>query len=297
MDVRRLRILREFADRGTVGEVADAMRLTPSAVSQQLKVLVREAGVPLLRQDGRGIALTEAGRALVLRADEVIAAVDRAAEEMVAYREGTQPVVRIASFPSGGSLLLPRLVAAVEGVVDVRPGDEDVPYSEAPGLLTEYDIVVTHRDERAAALRSARVWSMTLMREPIDLLVHNDHPLAGRGSVTPGELADETWISVPEGFPVDDVLVSLGVSAGIRPRVRFRFKDFQIVEDMVAHGHGIALMPRYVSRSPRVARLVIREVRAGRLYEVLARPGAQHRPAIAAAIRGLQDAAAVLESQ
>lgn len=78
MDVRRLRILREFADRGTVGEVADAMSLTPSAVSQQLKVLTREAGVPLLRQDGRGIALTEAGHALVLRADEVIAAVDRA---------------------------------------------------------------------------------------------------------------------------------------------------------------------------------------------------------------------------
>lgn len=107
MDVRRLRILREFADRGTVGEVADAMSLTPSAVSQQLKVLTREAGVPLLRQDGRGIALTEAGHALVLRADEVIAAVDRADEEMVAYREGTQPVVRVASFPSGAGCCCP----------------------------------------------------------------------------------------------------------------------------------------------------------------------------------------------
>ena len=100
--------------------------------------------------------------------------------------------MRIASFPSGGSLLLPRLVAAVAGEVDVRPADEDVTYSEAPGLLTEYDIVVTHRDERAAVLSSARVWSMTLMREPIDLLVHKNHPLAGRGSVTPSELADET---------------------------------------------------------------------------------------------------------
>ncbi|SKS65608.1 LysR family transcriptional regulator [Mycobacteroides abscessus subsp. abscessus] len=79
--------------------------------------------------------------------------------------------------------------------------------------------------------------------------------------------------------------------------VRFRFKDFQIVEDMVAHGHGVALMPRYASRSPRVARVVIREVRAARLYEVLARPGARHRPAIAATIQGLRDAAAVLESR
>lgn len=297
MDVRRLRILREFADRGTVGEVADAMSLTPSAVSQQLKVLTREAGVPLLRQDGRGIALTEAGHALVLRADEVIAAVDRADEEMVAYREGTQPVVRVASFPSGAGVLLPRVVAAVAEAVDIRPSDEDVTYGEAPGLLTEYDLVITHRDERAAALQSPRVWSTTLLREPIDLLVHRDHPLAACDSVTPAELADETWISVPEGFPVDDVLVSLGVSTGIIPPVRFRFKDFQIVEDMVAHGHGVALMPRYASRSPRVARVVIREVRAARLYEVLARPGARHRPAIAATIQGLRDAAAVLESR
>ncbi|MBE7162994.1 MAG: LysR family transcriptional regulator, partial [Williamsia herbipolensis] len=94
MDVHRLRLLREFADRGSVGAVADAMRLTPSAVSQQLKVLGREAGIDLLEQDGRGLRLTDAGRALVLRADDVIAAVDRASEEMAARARTTVGSVR-----------------------------------------------------------------------------------------------------------------------------------------------------------------------------------------------------------
>ena len=82
MDLQRLRILRQLADRGTVGAVAQAMNMTPSAVSQQLKVLGREAGIALLEQDGRRVRLTDAGRALVLRADEVIAAVQRAEAEM-----------------------------------------------------------------------------------------------------------------------------------------------------------------------------------------------------------------------
>ena len=85
MDVVRLRILRELADRGTVAATAAALSMTPSAVSQQLKVLAREAGVPLLEPDGRRLRFTDAGRALVVRADEVLDALDRAADEMTAY--------------------------------------------------------------------------------------------------------------------------------------------------------------------------------------------------------------------
>jgi len=58
MDARRLAMLRELAERGTVGAVADEMNVTPSAVSQQLKLLEREAGVPLIEPAGRGVRLT-----------------------------------------------------------------------------------------------------------------------------------------------------------------------------------------------------------------------------------------------
>src|SRR5690606_2795623 len=179
LSVERLRILREFADRGTVGAVAAALSMTPSAVSQQLKVLTREAGVALLEPDGRRVRLTDAGHALVVRADEVLAAMDRAVAEMAHYRGSPRGRVRVAVFPSGGALLLPRVLPALAGSgVEVVARDEDVPPSETHRLLADYDIVLTHRDERAAPLAGPRIASRVLMREPIDVVVAPTHRLA-----------------------------------------------------------------------------------------------------------------------
>ena len=122
MDVERLRLLRELSERGTVHAAAQAMSLTPSAVSQQLKILQREAGVPLLEPDGRRVRLTDAGRVLVARADEVLAALDRARADMEGYRTTPRGSVRVAMFPSGAAMLLAELItrAAAIGVEVLR---------------------------------------------------------------------------------------------------------------------------------------------------------------------------------
>ena len=86
------------------------------------------------------------------------------------------------------------------------------------------------------------------------------------------ELADHDWISVEGGFPVDDVLLSISAATGVAPRVTQRMLDFTTIEALVAHGHGIALMPRFAVRHPGVKRLVLKGVRAARVYEALARP-------------------------
>ena len=78
MDVRRLDLLRELAERGSVTAVAEATGRTPSAVSQQLKVLEREAGMPLTERSGRGLVLTSAGHALARSATDVAIALERA---------------------------------------------------------------------------------------------------------------------------------------------------------------------------------------------------------------------------
>jgi DNA-binding transcriptional LysR family regulator len=78
MDVRRLELLRELAERGSITAVAEATQRTVSAVSQQLKVLQREAGVPLTERSGRGIVLTSAGHALARTATDVAVAIERA---------------------------------------------------------------------------------------------------------------------------------------------------------------------------------------------------------------------------
>ena len=134
MDIARLRALREFA-------AAAALHCTPSAVSQQLKALQAEVGVPLTEPHGRGLRLTDAGRALVVRADEVLGAVARAEAELETYRARPRGRVRLAIFPSAALLLLPGLlhrVAEVEGL-DLEVRDIDMTPAEVPGLLADFD--------------------------------------------------------------------------------------------------------------------------------------------------------------
>ncbi|MGW5525173.1 LysR family transcriptional regulator [Gordonia sp. NPDC003950] len=288
MEIRRLRLLREFADRGSIGAVAEAMHMTPSAVSQQLKVLAGEAGVELLEPDGRRIRLTPAGQALVLRADEVIAAVDRAQEEMASYGSG-HSMVRLAMFPSGASLLLPAVLdKAAESGIDVTAFHLDVGYPEAPPALADFDIVVTHRDERMPAVTDPRVHVTELMREPLDVIVSGSSDLAHRGTIDVTDLADRDWISVEGGFPVDDVLLSISALTGVAPRVTQRMLDFTTIEALVAADHGIALMPRFAARHPGVVPLELKGVRAARVYESLTRP--RPRKAVSAIENHLREA-------
>ena len=285
MNVDRLRVLRALADRGTVAAAADALSMTPSAVSQQLKVLAREAGVALLEPDGRRVRLTAAGRALLPHADDVLAALDRASEEMASYRGSARGTVRLALFPSGAALLLPGVLDRLtEAGVDVDARDEDVPASAVPALLADYDVVLTHRDERAPSIASERVEVRSLMREPIDLVLPPGHPLAERDAVDIEDLADERWISVRGGFPVDDVLLSIATVTGVTPRVNMRINDFRLIEELVAHGHGIALMPRYASTHPGVTQRRLAGVRAARVYDLATRPRAAERPAVRAVV-------------
>ncbi|WP_329068820.1 LysR family transcriptional regulator [Amycolatopsis sp. NBC_01480] len=299
MDLGRLRMLREFADRGSVTAAAQALHCSPSAVSQQLRGLQSEVGIALTEPAGRGLRLTDAGRALVARADEVLAALDRAESELDTYRSAPRGRVRIAIFQSAGLMLLPgllRRVAAHEGLeVDVR--DVDMTPPEVPGLVADYDIVVAHRDEHAPEFRSERLEVVPLLREPLDVALPTGHHLARRRRVDLADLADERWISVDHGFPVDDVLRSLTVRTGVRPQIVQRINDFRITERLVAAGHGIALMPRYTMDTRRGSGLVGRPlagIRAARLIEVVCRIGALARPAVATVIDELRAEVTIL---
>ncbi|MFD6155794.1 LysR family transcriptional regulator [Nocardia sp. NPDC060256] len=298
MSVERLRVLREFADRGTIAAVATALSMTPSAVSQQLKVLAKEAGVALLEPDGRRVRLTDAGRALVVRADEVLAAMDRAVAEMANYRGSPRGRVRVALFPSAGALLLPLVLSALShSGVDLVASDVDLPPSEATRLLADFDVVLTHRDERAAPIADPRIVVRLLMREPIDVVVAPFHRLAGHAAVAPEELADETWLSVRGGYPIDDVLRSIATLTGVQPRIAQRLNDFRVIEALVTSGYGVALMPRYSVVHQDLSLLRLTGVRAARMFELATRPRAESSPAIAAVLAAFRDAAASIVAE
>lgn len=289
MDVRRLRILRELADRGTITAVAEALSYTPSAVSQQLRALQAEAGVPLTEPAGRGVRLTDAGRALAIRADEVLAALDLAEAELNSYRSTPRGGVRIALFPSGALLLLPGLLRrmADQPAVRLECRDIDMTPPEVPALAADFDIVVTHRDDHAAPFDSGRLEITPLLREPLDIALPLGHPLAEQERIDLTELAGERWIGVDVGFPVDDVLRSLAVRTGVRPTVVQRINDFRIQEALVADGHGAALLPRYTVDNPRLVLRPLAGVRAGRNVEAISRRGASARPAVRAVLDAL----------
>ncbi|MGA6165732.1 LysR family transcriptional regulator [Amycolatopsis magusensis] len=292
MDIGRLRTLREFADRGSVTAAARALHCTPSAVSQQLRALQAEVGLPLTEPAGRGLRLTDAGRALVARADEVLAALERAESELDTYRSVPRGRVRLAMFPSGALMLLPGLlhrVAEFDGLeLDVR--DIDMTPPEVPGLVADFDLVVTHRDEHAPPFGSDRHDVVHLLREPLDVALPPGHRLGGEDRVDLADLAGERWIGVDVGFPVDDVLRSLTVRTGVQPTVFQRINDFRVIEALVGAGHGVALLPRYaISRSAGecLLRRPLAGIRAARHIEVVLRRGAASRPAVAAVLDAL----------
>jgi DNA-binding transcriptional LysR family regulator len=293
VDIGRLRVLREFADRGSVTAAARGLHCTPSAFSQQLRALQAEVGLQLTEPAGRGLRLTDAGRALVIRADEVLAALDRAESELDTYRSSPRGRVRVAIFPSAALLLAPVLlgrVAEFEGV-DVEVRDVDMTPTEVPGLVADFDIVVTHRDEHAEPFPSGRLEVVHLLREPLDVALPVDHPLAAFDHVDLAELAREPWISVDVGFPVDDVLRSLAVRTGVRPRIVQRINDFRVTEALVAAGYGIALLPRYTMdvSSGCLVRRPLSGLRAARNVEAVLRTGAAGRPAVATVLSCLKE--------
>src|SRR6202042_360084 len=113
LDVRKLHLLRELALRGTIAAVADALSYTPSAVSQQLAALERDAGVPLLRRTGRRVALTPAGAALAAQTEAILALLEEAAAGLAAARTGLTGPLRIGAFQTAVRTILPAALVAL----------------------------------------------------------------------------------------------------------------------------------------------------------------------------------------
>jgi DNA-binding transcriptional LysR family regulator len=297
MDVQRLRVLRELADRGSVTAVAAALSFTPSAISQQLRALAAEVGVALTEPAGRGLRLTDAGWALVREAEGVLAALARAEAAVEGLRSVPRGQVRMAMFPSGARLLLTGLLGRVAQLpeVDLRCRDVDMTPAEVPVLAADYDVVVTHRDERTTPVAAERFTVVPLLREPLDVVLPPGHRLARRRRLHLAELADEPWISVDVGWPVDDVLRGVAVQTGTSPRVVQRINDFSVTEELVAAGIGIALLPRYSTDDRggrRLARRPVAGVRAARLVEAVLRTSSAQRPAVRVVLDALRAEAA-----
>ena len=292
MDVRRLELLRELAERGSITAVAAATNRTSSAVSQQLKVLEREAGIPLTERRGRGVVLTGAGRMLAQTATDVAVALERADALWEDFKQAPRGDVTLTIFPTGGQMLLPGLLSAVADV----PGlvlsctDQDPLIPDFADLTPDFDIVVADAPTILPSWRERGLAVLPLMREPLDVALPERHPLSEKATLSPRDLAEETWIGVPSGFPYDLILRQIETANGAPARVAQRFLDNGIVEALVAAGHGIAILPRFTTRvhSNGLVTRPLTGVRTIRQISALMRPDRAERPSVRLVVEALR---------
>ncbi|HBY22981.1 MAG TPA: LysR family transcriptional regulator [Propionibacteriaceae bacterium] len=286
MDVRHLDMLRELGALGSVTAVAERLQLTPSAVSQQLRQLQRQVGVPLAERSGRRLVLTEAGHTLAKAAEQVgvaLAGVDRVAAELAGRPVGR---VSVAAFNSAALAFFPRLLRAhAQGSCpEVELTDEDVPQAQFAPLATAVDVVIAHRLDHTPPWPGS-VSALPLLHEPLDVAVPSGHPLAGRDWLDPDDVADQPWITTHDGFPLLATLDAVGAVAGRRIVRAHRVNEFSIAAALVREGAGLAFIPRWTA--PRPDGVVLIPLRGGALRHVdaLFRPERAQRPAVQAVLR------------
>ena len=211
VDLRRLRALRAVADHGTLAAAADALHLTPSAVSQQLAALERELGHALLEPSGRSVRLTPAAHVLLGHADALFAQLEKLEGDLAAQDPAPRGEVRIGGFPTAlAGLLAPaaRPLHAVAPAVTLRIQEAETP--EAVGMLVARDVDLILGMECSSAPRrdDTRFHREELLGDILDAVLPSDHPLAGRARIDLAELSGEGWVAPPVGWSCDEVFVA-----------------------------------------------------------------------------------------
>jgi DNA-binding transcriptional LysR family regulator len=290
-DVRRLRVLREVARCGSLAGAAGALSYTPSAVSQQIAALEREAGAALLERRARGVVLTEAGHTLVRHAEVILTQLGAAEAALRALADVREGRLRMASFATAGASLLP---TAVDVFRARHPGIalsvEQASPQESVARLRDglLDLALTVDLEPTPA---EGVEVVHLFDDPVQLALHRDHPLAGKPDVRLEELAQETWIDVPRRTSGGKVLMRACERAGFEPRVAFESDDYTTIQELVGAGVGLALLPDLALCPPHEA-VVLRSLGPqgpSRAIQAATRPAAFRSAAASAMLEILRE--------
>src|SRR5918998_2791481 len=290
IDLRRLHVLRMLDEHGTVTAAAAALYLTPSAVSQQIRLLGRDLGVELLERVGRGVRLTPPARVLLAHADRLYADWERVLAEVTASPGGG--ALRICAFPPALAGVVAPAAADLRGTTEVEIREAGSAESFALLLAGAADVAVVLPAPDVPPRDDPRFDQQPLLDDPFDLVVPADHRFATADAVELADAADEAWIGADRGD--DSAIVMAACSAaGFAPRIAHGAKEWNSVVALVSHGFGVCLMPRLapIPAHHRVVRIPLRGAPApSRTVLTCVRHGSRGQPAI---VRGLAALAAV----
>ncbi len=282
----RLITLRTFAQCGTVAATAQLMGYSASAVSAQLRELQRALGMTLLAKDGRGLRLTATGRDLVRRSDVLITTWEEVRSAALTAGGHVPTHFGIGGFSTAASQLLAPLASRL---LRTRPELEVRVWEASPARC--FDLLVAEHIDVAVVVsmqgqvhleEDPRFEKMTLLDDPLDVMVPSDHAVAGRDSVELEELVGERWITDQPGSPYHALFTAAFTTAGLSPRISHEAIEWETAISLVGAGVGVGLLPRLaslegvanVSRvrltgAERLSRKVIAAVRAGSLSSPL----------------------------
>ncbi len=298
LDPRRLGVLAAVARSGGVLAAAEALHVTPSAVSQQLSRLEREAGVALLVRGGRRVTLTAAGAALAERGERIAAELAGARADLAAVTDRVSGTVTLVTFPTAvAALVAPTAIRLREehpGVtLEVMETAEEPATARLRGGAI--DLLVIERDAADAHPAPRGLRDVALLTDPYLLAI----PVSWPAPAEPGQLAGYTWIGSAPGSAARSALERSAATAGWRPRVAHHALEFPAALALVAAGLGCALLPRLALPDP--AADLARQIRIVTMPGLGARRlAARHResryepsPAVRAVVTALARTAAL----
>jgi DNA-binding transcriptional LysR family regulator len=304
LDLHRLRLLHELNARGTIAAVADALQFTPSAVSQQLAVLEREAGLPLLERAGRGVRLTDAAIVLVRHAGVLLERAELAEAELAAAAGRVAGTGRIASFQS---VAFHVAVPAMQGLAREAPDlrcelIEAEPEESLPALaLGDVDLVLADEWQHQPLARPAGIAREDLWRDPVSVVLPEGHPAAKRHRrrLPLAELAGDTWTTGHRGTAWQEMTErTCRELGGFDPDIRHQTNDSVTSLALVAGGQAVTLLPALVDLDPAVRPgIAVRAIAGGSVYRTIfaaTRAADAERPSVQALLAAIRAAAANL---
>lgn len=300
LDVRRLALLRELHLRGTITEVAAALHQSPSSISQQLALLEREAGVPLLLKSGRRLQFTSAAALLVEHAGDILERLERADAELAASLHEASGSIRVAIFQSAALALLP---AALDELGREHPGLQTIVTQREPEtalhetFARDFDLVIAEEYPGHAAPRLAGLDRMPLTTDAIRLAT----PPAASGrwpARSIADAADAPWVMEPHGAASRHWAEQACRRAGFEPRVRFETADLQAHVRLIQTGHAVALLPDLIwqGEPARGVELVPLDGDPRRTIFTSTRPAIAERPSVRAVRAALEHAVRTLDA-
>lgn len=300
LDLRRVSLLREVHRRGTLHAVARALSYSPSSISQQLRLLEQEAGVPLLERTGRRVHLTPAGEVLVERSSALLDEFEQLEADLLSASGTVSGTVRLAVFQSAALGIVPR---ALSLLTDEHPQLRvEVTQREPESALDEvwartFDVVIAEEYPAHSAPLRRDLDRVPLVHDGLRLGVPPGRALPGateEGAWSIRSLRDASrmaWVMEPRGTASRHWAEQQCRLAGFEPDVRFETADLQAHIRLVETGHAVALLPDLVwgGAEPRVP-LVALDGDPHRSVFTAARASSATRPAIVAVREALSRA-------